>query len=82
MKFSKLPKDSTVEQRLKELPHGAGNYPGYDSVYTKLKEASNHLAANSYLSEDHINTMAILGCGHEETMKYHLAICRSNGWIK
>jgi len=38
--------------------------------------------ARSYLLSDiHMKTMAILGCGHEETCKAHLLHLRDLGWI-
>jgi hypothetical protein len=35
-----------------------------------------------YLSEEHVNTMAILGCGDEETMKHELLRLRDRGFVQ
>ena len=76
--------DSPVEKRRKELPKGNCNWNGYDSVYAKLQKAAHKMASNyrTFATDEHIETMAILGCGHEETMKAHLMWCREYGWIE
>lgn len=74
---------SPVDSRRMELPKGDGNWPGFDHVYSKLQEAAHRIAEDPRLlcSSEHIEIMAILGCGHEETMKAELARCYSRGWI-
>ena len=75
---------SPVEKRQAELPRGNGNWTGSEHVWKKLQEASHYLAKNkqTYLSDDHIECMAAMGSGHEETMKYQLSIAIAYGWIK
>ena len=79
-----LPQDSPVERRCKELPQGDGNWPGFDVVYRNLARAAEAMGANPHIrcSADHVEVMATMGCGHEETMKYRQLILRSQGWIK
>lgn len=74
---------SPVEKRLAELPKGDGKWIGYDHVCGNLMKAAEKMASNrdSHLSEKHIETMAVLGTGHEETMKHHQMWLRTYGWI-
>lgn len=74
--------ESPVEKERKTLPRGDGNWPGYDRVWSRLQDAAHNLAANraAWLSDDHIHTMAVLGSGHEETMKAWMHICIQYGW--
>lgn len=78
------PTDSPVEAVFKTLTRGNGNWPGWSHVYCKLQEAAYHLAANEYTrcGEDHVYTMAVMGCGHEETMKGHMHLCMAYRWCK
>ncbi len=64
--------ESPVEAIRKNLPHGNGDWVGYGYVYANIAAACERMGANPYLrcSEEHERSMAILGCGHEETMKY------------
>ncbi len=75
---------SPTETRRLELPQGNADWPGYAVVYDRLQQAAYNLASNksTYLSNDHIETMAVLGTGHEETMKYWFHVCLNNGWVK
>lgn len=77
-------KDSPVDVRRRELPQGDGNWPGSMKVWENLQKAAHHLAQgkHTHLSYDHVETMAIMGCGHEETMKHWQMVCRNNGWLK
>ena len=77
-------KDSPVEMRRKELPRGDGQWAGFDHVYSLISSACEKMAIgnHTWLSELHIDCMAILGSGHEETMKYHVQWLRMYGWIK
>lgn len=79
-----VPQDSPTEKRRKELPQGDGNWPGADVVYKRLQAAAYHLAKgkHTYLGQDHVETMAVLGCGDEETMKHWMHVCLNNGWCK
>ena len=76
-------RDSPVEARRKEMPKGGGDWFGYDRCYDRLKSAAEHLARNQYtrLGQDHIDIMAAMGSGHEETMKYYVHIAYLYGWI-
>ncbi len=77
-------KDSPVEEERKLLPQGNGDWPGFEKVYDRLMGACNHLAASPYTrcGDDHVKLMAVLGCGHEETMKYHVGLALTYGWCK
>jgi hypothetical protein len=74
---------SPVEQRRKELPKGDGQWPGYAHVYASISRACTKMAATPYirLSDEHVNAMAVLGCGHEETMKYEQARLHMRGFL-
>lgn len=73
---------SPTEVMLKAGPRGNGNWPGFDAVYRKIQYAVHKMAASSsYLSEAHIETMADLGSGHEERMKYRLHWLMTYGWL-
>ena len=76
--------DSPVAARCKELLQGDNSWPGSMAVVKNLQKAAMHLASGKYTwcNNDHIETMAVLGCGHEETMKYWQIVCRQNGWLK
>ncbi len=75
-------KPTPTEQRMSELPHGDGNWPGADVAWARLQRVSQHLASdkNTHLSDDHIHTMAVMGCGHEETTKAWVMYCIDRGW--
>ena len=76
--------DSPTERARKAGPLGDGKWPGYDSVYIRISRACDEMAKNRriHLSQDHIETMADLGSGHEERMKNRLWWLRERGWIK
>ena len=76
-------RDSPVEARRKELPRGDANWPGYDRCYERLKSAAKHLAnnENTRLHQDHIDVMAAMASGHEETMKYFVHLAYQYNWI-
>lgn len=78
-----LPTDSPPEEQRKELSQGPGDWPGFGQVYANLQKAAHKMALSKYfyLSDDHIYTMAVMGCGHEETMRGHQLWCREYGWI-
>lgn len=75
--------DSPVEKARKDGPRGNGDWPVFDSVYTKISQACEKMAREPYvhLSDIHVETMADLGSGHEERMKYRLSWLRSYGWL-
>lgn len=75
--------DSPVEQVRKQLPRGDGNWPGYAYVYKNIADACQKMAETEYiyLSDEHVDAMAILGSGHEETMKAEQARLRMRRFI-
>lgn len=79
-----MPASSPVEQRRKELPRGNGGWRGYSYVYGRIQAACEAMGRTRYvaLSEEHVNAMAVLGSGHEETMKYEMHRLRMRGFIK
>lgn len=81
--MTRITQDSTTEARRKELPRGDGDWPGYAQVYRNIAAGCEKMARTRhvYLSYEHINAMAVLGSGHEETMKYEQMRMRMRGWI-
>lgn len=79
-----IPQDSPVEERRKQLPRGTGDWAGYATVYRRIAAACALMAKDKrlYLSEEHVNAMAALGSGHEETMKYEQMRLRDRGFVK
>ena len=75
--------DSPVEKMRKTLPRGDGAWGGFDYVYIQIKEACERMAVARYvaLSDEHVTAMAILGCGHEETMKAEMWRLRGRKFI-
>ena len=74
---------SPTEQVRKNLPRGDGAWPGFDYVYGQLYAACDAMAKSSlHLSDEHIRAMAVLGCGHEETMKAEMWRLRGRGFIR
>lgn len=65
---------SPIDDEMKNLPRGAADWPGYQSVYLKLQKAAGCMRDQKYfhLSTEHARLMAVIGCGHEETMKAEL----------
>jgi hypothetical protein len=79
----RIPQDNPIEQLRKELPRGAGDWPGEAIVYRRLAHIAEQMGRNRYqhLSDLHIKTMAVMGTGHEETMKAHLhLLVFAYGW--
>ena len=76
--------DSPVDIALRAGPRGKADWPGWDSVYTKIARAAEKMAQTRHvhLSDDHIATMADLGSGHEGRMKERLWWLRDRGYIK
>lgn len=75
--------ESPVETIRKELPRGKGDFPGYSRCYTIISAACQRLAeSNLYLSDEHVRAMAILGCGHEETMKAEMMRLMHRGFAR
>jgi hypothetical protein len=78
-----LPQDSPVETLRKQLPHGNGKWPGWEQVYWNLSLAADAMGMSPHAKgrDLHVRTMAVMGTGHEETMKAHQLILRSYGWL-
>ena len=76
-------RDSPVEIRRKEMPKGDGGWPGFDRCYERLQGAAKYLSRNkyTYLNQDHIDVMAAMGSGHEETMKFYVHLAYQYKWI-
>jgi hypothetical protein len=64
----------------KSLPVGNCEWPGYDSVWNRLQAIAHKMANGSHSSDEHLHTMAVLGSGHEETMKGWLMQMTLRGW--
>lgn len=75
--------DSPVETRMRELARGTGDWEGFGYVWEQLQIGCHAMAKRRYvyLSQEHVNAMGILGCGHEETMKAEMWRMRQRGWI-
>lgn len=76
--------DDPVTQALKAGPRGNADWPGYAAVYAKIAAGAEAMARKKYvyLSQDHVDTMADLGSGHEERMKSRLWWLREYGYIQ
>ena len=76
--------DSPVQTALLNGPRGNGDWPGWPEVYDRINSACYlmGLDPNVRCSEDHVESMADLGSGHEERMKYRQMWLRQYGWIK
>jgi len=76
--------ESPVQKALREGPRGNGEWAGYAHVYGKIAAGCEVMARNAYrrCSEDHVKSMADLGSGHEERMKYRLMWMREYGYVK
>jgi hypothetical protein len=74
---------SPVEVRRKQLLRGNGDWAGYATVYRNIASACEIMGRMPYvrLSDEHVNAMAVLGCGHENTMKYEQMRLRQRGFI-
>lgn len=78
-----LIRDSPVEERRKQLPRGDGNWKGYDVVYANISKACEKMGLSKHmrLSYLHVEAMAVLGSGHEETMKAMQMTLRDEGLL-
>lgn len=76
--------ESPVETARKAGPCGDGQWRGYSYVYKRLAEGAEAMARRPYvrLSDDHVQTMADLGSGHEERMKWRLWWLRTYGYVE
>lgn len=75
--------DSPVETARKARSRGDGNWHGFAAVYKKISDAAERIGrSSSRLSELHVDTMADLGSGHEERMKWRLHWLRTYGWLE
>lgn len=80
---NRLPRDNPVTEALKAGPRGDGNWPGFAHVYANIAKGAERMAQTKYvyLGEDHVQTMADLGSGHEERMKYRQMWLRTYGYL-
>jgi hypothetical protein len=78
-----LHSDSPVEQARKAGPCGNGDWAGYSHVYANLAAAADKMGrdAGFRLSDSHVDTMADLGSGDENRMKYRQMWLRQYGWL-
>lgn len=76
--------DSPVEIARKAGLQGDGNWPGFEHVYRNIACGAEAMGRTKYiyLSDDHVQTMADLGSGHEERMKYRQMWLREYGYIE
>ncbi len=82
--YAKLHSGSPVEQARKAGACGDGNWAGYAHVYANIARGAEAMARQTYvyLSDDHVNTMADLGSGDENRMKYRQMWLRQYGYIQ
>ena len=82
--FLSISQDSPVENVRKTLPQGDCEWKGAESVTNKLQYAAHEMAKQPHhlRSDIHVKTMAVIGCGDEETMKDHLIWLNTYGWLK
>ena len=75
--------DSPVMVALRAGPRGEGNWPGFAHVYRNIALGAQRMAETRYvyLSQDHVETMADLGSGHEERMKWRQMWLREFGYL-
>lgn len=75
--------DTPVDHIHKQLPRGNGDWPGFDVVYDRLQSAAHKMASekNMRCSDEHVTLMAIMGCGHEETMKAEMHRLAGRGYV-
>jgi hypothetical protein len=68
--------ESPVEKLRKTLPRGDASWSGYAEVYIALARIADKYGADPKMHGYglHITTMAVMGTGHEETMRKHLAL--------
>jgi hypothetical protein len=80
----RLPELSPVEKELATLPRGDGKWSGFDAVYDKLNKVARECFTGPYAhcGEEHVHVMAVMGCGHEETMKAEMFLLRSRFNLK
>ena len=74
---------SPIDIALMAGPRGKGDWQGWDTVYSNIARAAEAMGRSNHahLSQDHIETMADLGSGHEERMKARQFWLRDKGWI-
>ena len=82
MNFTRYRNHELLHSMTKALPQGDWSWPGADAVCRWLQAAALRMARSrgTYLSDLHFKTMAVLGCGHEETCKAHMWLLRSYGY--
>ena len=82
-RFFAIPQDSPVERRRKEMSCGNTDWPQWDYVYSKLAEGAARMGSSPQrCTTEHVDIMAAMGSGDEETMKYYMHWLRTYGWIQ
>ena len=76
-------KDTPVDARRRELPKGEGDFESFGKVWSNLQKACHEIVeGGGLLSDIHVETMAIMGNGHEESMKAQQMLLRTYGYLK
>lgn len=68
---------------MREGPRGNGYWPSFSHVYGLIAQGCENMARNPYqrCADDHVQSMADLGSGHEDRMKYRLQWMRTYGYV-
>lgn len=76
--------ENPVEEALFSGSRGNGEWKGFGDVYTKISDACILMGKSEsfHLNDFHIASMADLGSGDEERMKYRLGLLYTYNWIK
>ena len=76
-------KDSPVEQLRKDGDNGNADWMGYVYVYRQISDACEAMGLSKEFrgNQFHVESMADLGSGHEERMKYRMMLLREYGWM-
>lgn len=66
------------------MPRGSADWAGYDHVYSKIAEGAANMGTSKRhrCTTEHVDIMAAMVSGHEETMKYYMHWLRAYGWIQ
>jgi hypothetical protein len=81
IRFTHYHSQETLRTMTRELPQGDWSWDTHGTS-ARLQKAAHKIAASPscYLSDLHMQTMAVLGCGHEETCKAHLLLMVQYGY--
>jgi hypothetical protein len=75
--------DSPTTIALRAGPRGNGDWPGWVRCYRLIYLGCERMARQKYvhLSDDHVQSMADLGSGHEERMKARMHWMVTYGYV-